>query len=254
MFPLPYEAPLDHLLYALFALEWALLGGGLLLGRLNSERTGRLPRPLRILLSALLVVAAFLQWRYGRGPGAVRLYGQLIFLGMTASFVGDLIMARLIPVPNRLIFGMAVFGIGHSFYVAAFAHLLRKSAPVRPAVAAIVSAAVLAVGIGAWYGFVRNPDRGRAINIGSLFYGLLFGFASSLAILLALVNPHYVSLAAGSLLFMLSDVILGSWVIRGRAWTGVNDVVWVTYVSGQLLIVYSVAAALNAWHGMPGLA
>jgi hypothetical protein len=248
MFPLPYQAPLDHFLYALFALELALLGGGLLLGKLNPDQTGRLPRPLRMLLSALLVVAALLQWWYGANASAARSYGLLIFLGMAASFVGDLIMARLISVPNRLIFGMAAFAVGHAFYVSAFAHLLRESQPVGAAVAGIVSVTVLVFGIWAWYSFVRNPDRGRVINIGSLLYGLLFGVSASLAVLLAIGDPHYVGLAAGSLLFMMSDLILGNWVIRGHVWTAVNDVIWLTYVSGQLLIVYSVAAAFNVWH------
>jgi uncharacterized membrane protein YhhN len=247
MFPLPYQAPLDHLLYALFALEWLLLGGGLFLGRLNAEQTGRLPRPLRVLLSALLVVVAFLQWQYGTAGSAVQVYSLLIFLGMVASFVGDLIMARLIPVPRRLIFGMMAFAVGHACYVSAFTHLLRKSPLVGLGVAAIVCAGLLVFCVWAWYNLVCNPDRGKAINIGSLFYGLLFGLAASLAILLAIGEPRYVSLAAGSLLFMLSDVILGNWVIRGHVWTSVNDVIWLTYVSGQLLIVYSVAAALNVW-------
>jgi hypothetical protein len=245
MFPLPYEAPLDQILYALFALEWVLLSGGLLLGKLNAEQTGRLPRRLRMLLSALLVVAAFLQWHYGSGASAQRSYALLVFLGMSASFVGDLIMARLIPVSNRLIFGMAAFAVGHVFYLSAFAHLLRESPPVGVGVAGSVSATFLAVAVWAWYSFVHKPDRGKAINIGSLVYGLLFGLAASLAILLA--DSHYVGLAAGSLLFMLSDLVLGNWVIRGHVWTSVNDVIWLAYVSGQLLIVYSVAAAFNVW-------
>jgi len=247
MFPLPYEAPLDQILYALFVLEWVLLSGGLLLGKLNAEQTGRLPRPLRMLLSALLVVAAFLQWHYGSGASAPRSYALLVFLGMAASFVGDLIMARLIPVSNRLIFGMAAFAVGHALYLSAFVHLLRESPPAGVGVAGLgfVSAAFLAFAVWAWYSWVRNPDRGRAINMGSLVYGLLFGLAASLAILLAIADPHYVGLAAGSLLFMLSDLVLGNWVIRGHVWTSVNDVIWLAYVSGQLLIVYSVAAAFN---------
>jgi len=247
MFPLPYEAPLDQILYALFVLEWVLLSGGLLLGKLNAEQTGRLPRPLRMLLSVLLVVAAFLQWHYGGGASVARSYALLVFLGMCASFVGDLIMARLIPVSNRLIFGMAAFAVGHALYLSAFVHLLRSSSPLRLPLAGIVLVAVLAFGICAWYRWVRNPDRGRAINVGSLFYGLLFGLSTSLAILLAVADSHYVGLAAGSLLFMLSDLVLGNWVIRGHIWTSVNDVIWLTYVNGQLLVVYSVAAAFSVW-------
>lgn len=248
MFPLPYPAPLGNLLYALFALEWVLLGGGLLLGQMNAEQTGRLPRPLRILLSVLLAVAAFVQWRYGTSAGVVRTYALLVTLGMGASLVGDLIMARLIAVPNRLIFGMAAFAAGHGFYLSAFLNLRPAAPPVSAAVEIFVLTALLAFGIGAWYYLVHNPERAWTINAGSLLYALLFAFSSSLAILLTVADSHYLGLAAGSVLFMLSDVILGNWVIRGHVWRSVNDVVWLAYVSGQLLIVYSVAAALNALH------
>jgi hypothetical protein len=247
LFPLPYQAPLAHLLYALFAAVPFLLGGGLLLGKMNAEQTGRLPRPLRMLLSALLLLAAFLQWKYGAGPGAMRVCSRLVLLGMAASFAGDLIMARLVPVPKRLIFGMAAFALGHVFYVSAFAHLLLNLPPVGAGVTGTVIAAVLAFGVWAWHRFVRDPDRSKVINIGSLLYGLLLGLSASLAILLAFADSHYVGLAAGGLLFLLSDLVLGNWVIRGHVWRSVNDVIWLTYVVGQLLIVYSVAATIHVW-------
>ena len=44
----------------------------------------------------------------------------------------------------------------------------------------------------------------------------------------------------------IADTLLGNWVIRGRSWPQVNDVIWITYKLAQLLIVYSVAAAANA--------
>jgi len=56
VFPLPYKQPFNWILYVLFVLEIALLAGGLFIGRLNEERTCRLPRPLRMLFSAMLVV------------------------------------------------------------------------------------------------------------------------------------------------------------------------------------------------------
>ncbi len=55
MFPLPYKQPFNWILYVLFLLEIALLAGGLFLGRLNEQRTCRLPRPVCMLLSAMWV-------------------------------------------------------------------------------------------------------------------------------------------------------------------------------------------------------
>ena len=245
MFPLPYKPPLNWILYALFGLEIALLTGGLIFGELNEEQTGRLPRPLRMLLSALLVVAAFLGWQAGARGTAAQTFAALIFLGMAAGFVGDLIMARLIPVPNRLISGMVVFGIAHLLYIAALLELMRQSTftALWPPVATLL--AFLGFCWWAWYTQVRKPGGSRAINVGSLVYGLLVGVMAALAASLALHDARYVTLAAGGLLFLASDFVLGNWVIRGHVWKSVNDVIWLTYVSGQLLIVYSVAAALN---------
>nr|MBC7245374.1 lysoplasmalogenase [Chloroflexota bacterium] len=248
MFPLPYRYPFNWFLYALFALELALLAGGLFFGKLNKEETGRLPRPLRMLLSALLVLAAFLGWQVGARETPFQSYATLIFLGMVAGFVGDLIMAELIPVPNRLIFGMIEFGIGHLFYIAAFLNLGFHSRLIHiSAYIIILLLAMLGFCLWAWYAYVRKPGGSKAINIGSLAYSLLIGLMVALAMILAIGNTRFVPLALGTWLFLSSDLILGNWVIRGHTWRSVNDVIWVAYVCGQLLIVYSVAAALNTW-------
>jgi hypothetical protein len=248
MFPLPYRHPFDWLLYTLFMLELALLAGGLVFGKLNEEKTGRLPRPLRMLLSALLVLAALLGWQGGARDTPLQTYAILIFLGMAAGFVGDLIMAELIPVPNRLIFGMIEFGIGHLFYIAAFLHLGFKWFLGEMRVY-LIGLLILILGfcLWAWYSYVRKPGGSKAINAGSLVYGLLIGVMVALAVALAIGEAHFVPLALGAWLFLASDFILGNWVIRGHVWKSVNDVIWVAYVCGQLLIVYSVAAAWNAW-------
>jgi uncharacterized membrane protein YhhN len=174
------------------------------------------------------------------------MYALLILLGMAAGFVGDLIMARLIRVPVRLIFGMLAFGIGHVFYIAAFLRLATQSGLSWSWLQALLIIAVLAFALWAWHTFVRKPGGSKAINVGSLVYGLLIGAMTALALALAIHGPQYIPMAAGALLFLASDFVLGNWVVRGHTWKSVNDVVWVTYVLGQLLIVYSVGAVLNA--------
>jgi uncharacterized membrane protein YhhN len=243
LFPLPYYQPFNRILYVLFGLETALLVAGLLLGRLNEEDTSRLPRPLRMLLSATLVLAAFVGWQATTDGATVQCYAILIFLGMADAFVGDLIMARLIPVPARLIFGMMAFGITHLLYAAAFLYLARRLAFIEASQLAVILLSVLAFCSWAWYTQVRNPAGSSALNIGSLVYGWVIGVMTALAVNLATHDAHFIALAAGAVLFLTSDFILGSWQIRGRGWKSVNDAIWTTYVGGQLLIVYSVAAA-----------
>jgi hypothetical protein len=248
MFPLPYRPPVSAILYTLFFLELVLLAGGLIFGKLNPEGTGHLPRPLRMSLSAILVIAAFLGWQSGARGTPVQLYAALILLGMAAGFVGDLVLAELIPVPNRLIFGMIAFGIGHLFYIAAFLCLRLQFGFVTTWSQLIVLAAMLVFCLWAWRTYVRKPGGSKIINAGSLVYGLLIGIMTALAINFALQQTRLISLGAGAVLFLASDFILGNWQVRGHVWKPVNDAIWTTYASGQLLIVYSVAAVLN-WLG-----
>ncbi len=247
MFPLPYARPFDLVLYALLGLEIVLLAGGLAFGKPNKEKTGRLLLPLRMSLSAILLLAAFLGWQTGGRGTAIEAFATLILGGMAAGFVGDLIMARVIPTPNRLAFGMGAFGLGHVSYLAALLHLSAKSGPLLEPGRLVILGVVLVACIATWYSRIRAPGGSTALNLGSLVYGLLIGGVAALAIALALEDAHYLGLAVGALLFLTSDLLLGNWVIHGHVWPGVNDVIWCTYVCGQLLVVYSVAAALNVW-------
>ena len=89
----------------------------------------------------------------------------------------------------------------------------------------------------------------RVLNGAALIYGLLMAVPSAMALALAFRDGRFAPLAAGTLLFMVSDTVLGNRVIRGHFWPRVNDLVWVTYNLAQLLIAYSTAAAANALAG-----
>ena len=98
---------------------WALLlFGGAVLGRWNADRTHRMPTWARMASSLTLVLLAWLLYLHGRG-GTNETYGLLIAIGMTCGFVGDLFMARLLPVREPVLGGMAAFALGHVIYIAA---------------------------------------------------------------------------------------------------------------------------------------
>ena len=242
MFPLPYAPPFGAILYTLLGLDLALLGWGLAFGPGDGTGSGRLPLSVRMALSAILVVAAGLQVWLG---GAAVAYARWIGLGMSLGFLGDLIMARLIRVPDRLIFGMLAFGLGHMAYIAGLATFGLGIAPLNLALWALACL----VGAGLWCALVQKPGGARGLNAAALVYSLLVATLNAFALSLAVRNAHFVSLALGALLFLASDTILGRWVIRGHACKRVNDLVWLTYNLGQLLIVYSTAAALNVLVG-----
>ncbi len=245
MFPLPYASLDNGLLYLLLGADVLLLAGGLTFGPMAADGTGRLPRPLRMALSAILVVAAFVEWRASVGT-PVAGYGGWVLLGMGLGFLGDLIMAEVIPAPDRLIGGMLAFGLGHIVYVIALAHVTAALGLWQAPVSLMLWALLAGLGIALWHGLVQRPGGRREQNAAALVYSLLMATMNAFAIGLALRQARFLPLALGALLFLASDTVLGHWAIRGHVWKRVNDVVWITYNLGQMLIVYSVAAALNA--------
>lgn len=244
MFPLPYLAPFSSLLYGLFGLDVLLLLGGLTLGPFDAGQLGRLPLPLRLCLSAILAIAAFVQWRL---VGSLPLggYARWISLGMALGFLGDLVMARLILVPDRLICGALVFGLGHIAYIVALAGVTAALDLWFPPLNLSVWALAGLIGVALWYGFVRKPGGDPRQNLAALMYGLLMATMNALAISLAARQAAFIPLALGAVLFLTSDLLIGNWSIRGHAWKRVNDAIWVTYNLGQLLIVFSISAAAN---------
>jgi hypothetical protein len=246
MFPLPYAALFNVTLYVLFALDVALLLGGLLFAPVKEARHGALSRRVCLALSSIVFVAAVLQWRAAGGASG---YAGWILLGMALGLLGDLIMAELIPVPDRLIFGMLAFGAGHIVYILALTALILvpqlwgHGPEGFTAQQLIVWAIMLVLSVLLWHTLVRKPGGNRVQNIGALVYSLLMGTLNALAISLALQNAAFIPLALGAACFLASDLILGHWNIRGHAFYRVNDVIWVTYNLAQLLIVFHVAAA-----------
>ncbi|MDI7276866.1 MAG: lysoplasmalogenase family protein [Anaerolineae bacterium] len=243
MLTLPYPAPLSLALWALLALDVLLLCGGLALGRPDAAKEGRLALPIRMSLSALLVVAALLQWRQASPGSPLATYAGRILLGMMLGFLGDLVMARLLRTPEPLISGMLCFGLGHLAYGLAFVGLALGLQGASPPVDLALGAGMAVLALFLWARFVRRPGGSRVMNVGALLYSLLLAVMNAAAIGLAIRQPRFVPLVLGTLLFLLSDLVLGNWRIRGHAWRGVNDVVWVTYNLGQALIVFSVATA-----------
>ncbi len=202
------------------------------------KTNGRLPRAARMLLSFSLLVAAFVIWQSGAKPVA---YAQWVTFGMLASFIGDLIMARLIPLPNRLIGGMIAFGIAHALYITAYVQTIQANGA-----ALLNSGLFLGVGfygvvsILGWLMLIRNPEKGAAINIGALVYGAWIGVMASFSLALAVgIGGAFWIAALGGLLFVASDFIIGITDIRGVQIKNANDWVWLTYVAAQMGIIYA---------------
>ena len=219
-----------------------LLVVGFVVGKYNSDRTRRTWRPLRMATSLVLVLCAGVLWMEST---ALRGAALLIFLGMTFGFVGDLILAQVIPTPSRVLFGLIPFALGHICYVLAFGQAAKVLGLNDPLTGSVVWAVyVITAGL-SWAMLIYNPAKPRALNVGSLIYAWLISLMAGTAAGLAIQDARFGLTALGGLLFLISDVILGNRELRDNAWFLVHDVVWVIYITGQALIVLTTVWALG---------
>jgi len=218
---------------ALLGLAAALLLLGLALGRFDAARRNRISRPLRMLSSALVLLCALLRWK-GAGPRSGPA-ARLIAGGMGCGLVGDLVMARVIALPKPIVWGMLSFGAGHVLYIRAF--LERGAATPRRPYAALGAAWALA----GWWALARRPAPGATasarLRYAALAYALLLGSMSGMAAALAARDRRYLPTALGGALFLASDTLLASELFRAARFPGIGDVIWLTYIAGQALIV-----------------
>jgi len=227
---------LDLIALILITLWAALLFGGWLWGK-DPQRYRRMPVWTRMASSAVLVL---LGW-YGSllAPGGdAQSYARWIAVGMTCGFVGDLLLARLLPAPNRMLAGIAAFGVGHLAYIAGIVGY-------RPVIWWVVGLGLLAAA-GLFYGvFLRNKKRSPLLWA-ALVYSLLLAATAGLGVSLALQLPLFGVLAVGGILFFTSDLILGLELFNHTRFPWLGDWIWLTYGPGQALIVLSIWSALQA--------
>ena len=233
------------LLYALLAIWTALLILGFAFGKLDEERINRIPRANKILSSAILVVCALIWWLAGASGTPLATYAALLFFGMAFSFLGDVIMAELLPLPQHVLFGMGAFGVAHVLYISGYLRLGGALGLQDSRARAVGLAVLLVLAVALWWALIRSPQTDAVLNYGSLGYALLLAAMAGLAVSLALQEPRFVPLALGVVLFLVSDVLLGHRLFQGGKFLLIGDLVWMTYIVGQLLIVFSTATGLR---------
>lgn len=231
-------------LLALLALWAILLFGGFFFGAPTSDQSHRMPLATRLLSSVVLVVAAWSWFAFCRGTQIER-YSLLVALGMSFGLLGDLYMAGLIPLGNRVLGGIAAFGIGHVLYISAFVGFGNQQGLNAPASRWGALAVWLLIGLLGWYFVVFRGQQATALHWVALPYALLLASTAGLATGLALQAPAFIPLALGGALFLLSDLILAGQLFSGLSFRLIGDFIWLTYGPAQMLIVYSIGAALG---------
>ena len=206
----------------------------------DANTKGHLARPIRMLLSFSLLVAAFAIWL---GGAKLPIYAQWVAFGMFASFIGDLIMARLIRLPNRLIAGMIAFTIAHALYINAYTQTMQIISSIEPynrfnigLLAGLLFYCSLV--LFGWLYLVRQSRHARIIKIGSMVYLLWVCTMASFALALGYALGFWLT-AIGGLLFVISDFIVVVRDVGDKRIQNVNDWVWLTYVGAQMGIIYS---------------
>ena len=144
---LPVLPPWDSVAWILLISWTLLLLFGFVFGRAGEDNVNRIPRPVRMLSSVILVVCSLIWWR---GAGVVQLGPAhlLLFLGMLLSFIGDIAMSGLVRGKQQVWPGMVAFGVAHVLYILAIGKLRAISGLAGPRLTALVLAVVLVIPLG----------------------------------------------------------------------------------------------------------
>lgn len=231
---------------------WAvLLFGGFVFGKPWADGTRRMPVWTRMASSFVLTVAAWSIWLMSRdGSDAAQTLTLCIAIGMTCGFIGDLFMARLLIKADTYIFGgIGAFSLGHIAYIYGLLSYANMNGMdfTGGRWAALVVWWVIA--LAGWYvviysGAKNSPNGLEFLHFAALAYALLLATTVGAATGLALSSPVFIIAALGAALFLLSDLILAAQLFSGLSFRLVDDVVWLTYGPGQMLIVFGMLSVV----------
>lgn len=227
------------LAYGLLIIGSAAFVLGFAFGRLDAERAHRSPTWTRMLNSAALVLAALVWWRSAALGTPLTAYAGFVFGGMAFSFLGDILMARLIRLPLHPAPGMVAFGLAHVLYIIGYVQAGRALGLGSPVAWGVAVTAAVLLGIIVWRLVAYNPKEEAVLVYGALGYTVLLAAMTGAAAALALQDGRFVVLALGALLFLISDAILANRLFHHNNWLLVGDVVWAIYIAGQSLIVFT---------------
>ncbi len=222
---------------------WALLlFGGFALAHPTASDMCRAPTWARLASSSILVLVGWTAYAANVLilAGATGALSLGVAVGMTLGALGDLLLARVIPMREPVLAGMGAFGLGHVAYVGGMlAWASQRHALVSPGLG-VAWLSWLAVGALGWYVCVYRGQPCTVRHWAALPYALLLASTAGVATGLALRSTMLVPLAIGAALFLVSDLVLATNLFCARHFAGLHDVVWLTYGPGQMLIVYAI--------------
>ena len=227
-----------------------LLLASFLSGRTRDLWWGDAKLDLRMISCLLLVVAAWTAWWYlGRTQAAAAMW--LVAVGMTLGFFGDSHVGDRLwwpPFPNKIVGGIVFYGLGHLAYVAACLVIRRNDALAGGRRWWLPILAWQLFALLGWAAVALTSSEEVALRVPTLLYTLLVAATPGFATALAVQRPTYRWMALGGAMFLASDILL-AWQIFHGSFPGIDELTWINYGGGEMLIVYGAIAGL--WPSAP---
>ena len=171
-------------------------------------------------------------------------YGLLIVVGLVFGMLGDIYLDQKWVYPKDmkqyLYAGFICFGIGHLFYIPALvttAHISMKLMIIPVIVGGVVAVGNL---------LLEKPMKQKFGEYKAIVtvYSFILAAMVATAVVAAFVSKHpaFIVYAIGSVLFLVSDLVLSPMYFGEGKNTPTNFIVnHVTYYLGQYMIAFSVA-------------
>lgn len=167
--------------------------------------------------SGILLLAAYAFLRGAPITGA----------GLLASAAGDVALALRPPV---FVAGMALFGLAHLFYIAAFITRIRRGGLNTRYLWAGLAIALISALLAQWF----LPDMGPLLAPGLAYQTII-----TVMVMSALLSPAPRMARFGALLFMLSDTLIALGLYKNIA--APPGSIWLTYAAAQAMIAFALA-------------
>lgn len=226
-------------------LRWLWIGWlGLLLASFvagwTSDRWWHQARlDLRMTSCLLLALAAWFAWFHNRSNDQSKSLFW-IAVGMTLGFYGDSHVGTRFwwpPFSHAILGGVTLFGLGHLAYIVACLRL--RSRQVLPQGIELWGTILSwqAIGLLGWAAIALSSEAQKELRWPTLFYTLLVAATPGASAAVSRRWPAWSWVTWGAILFFMSDLLL-AWQLFHQPFMMIDELTWVCYGTGQMLIVY----------------
>ena len=171
----------------------------------------------------------------------------LVAVGMTLGFYGDSHVGDRLwwpPFPSKIVGGIVFYGLGHLAYVAACVAIRRIQALNGGLHWWLPILAWQVVALISWAAVALTSSEEAALRVPTLLYTLLVAATPGFATALAVQRPIFRWMALGGAMFLASDILL-AWQVFHASFALIDELTWINYGGGEMLIVYGAIAELT---------